>query len=76
MIKRVLTTIVVFFCFATGAFAEGPFRMMTMGSFGPSFTDEAIALDSSGRLEMVDLNATPGPASGPEVLALLEKGWS
>ncbi|SLN70523.1 hypothetical protein AQS8620_03349 [Aquimixticola soesokkakensis] len=76
MLKRVMGPIMVFLCFASGASAESLFRMIAMGGFDLSFVDEAIALDSSGRLEVVDLNATPGLESGPEVLALLEKDWS
>lgn len=63
-------------CLATAAFADGPYRMYIFGDFDQSFIDEAIAKDSTGRLEMIDIHATPGPDTGPEILAYLSQDWA
>ncbi|WP_425071272.1 hypothetical protein [Sagittula sp. S175] len=81
MIYRVLAIVAALLCVETAAAAEGRFRMMVMGDFNSffkddrSFIDDAMALDSSGRLQSVDLNSSPGPETGPEIVALLAQDW-
>lgn len=75
MILRMLAAAFGLSCLATVSVADGPYRMITIGDFDLSFIDEATARDMTGRLAMVDMNATPGPDTGPEIIALLEQDW-
>lgn len=75
MMPRALAAVFGLLCIATVAVADGPYRMITIGDFDLSFIDEATARDMTGRLAMVDMNATPGTDTGPEIIALLEQDW-
>jgi len=76
MLLKVLTTALCICFLATGAFADSRYRMIAAGNFDLSFVDEAIAKDTTGRLEMVEMYAVPGQESGPEIIALLERDWT